>query len=143
MIITNNIRFFFDNTVSFSTETGGILYIDAHNVNGKVCHSVAIWKSRNTNCRNEYDISEINRDVIGRLTNDNTVRYFKLTYCGISREVRYYLGNKKPTFSIEIMFVDDTSRAFTDIQIEFPNRSTARKYFKVVKEGLGIKKGFK
>ncbi len=42
-----------------------------------------------------------------------------------------------------IMFVDDTSRAFTDIQIEFPNRSTARKYFKVVKEGLGIKKGFK
>ncbi len=143
MTITNNIRFFFDNTVSFSTETGGILYIDANKVNGKVCHSVAICKSRIVNSRNVYDISETNRDVIGRLTNNNTVRYFKLTFCQIVREVRYYLGNKKPTFSIEIMFVDDTSRAFTDIQIEFPNRSTARKYFKVVKEGLGIKKGFK
>ena len=143
MIITNNIRFFFDNTVSFSTETGGIFYIDAKNVNSKVCHSVAIWKSRNANGRNVYDISETNRDMIGRLTNDNTVRYFRMTYCGISREERYYLGKKKATFSIEFMFVDDTSRAFTDIQIEFPNRSTARKYFKVVKEGLGIKKGFK
>ena len=142
MTITNNIRFFFDITVSFSTETGGILYIDAKSVNSKVCHSVAIWKSRNVNRRNVYDISETNRDVIGRLTNDNTVRYFKLTYCGISREERYYLGKKKAIFYIEIMFVDESSRAYTDIRVEFPNRSTARKYFKVVKDGLGIKKGF-
>ena len=142
MTITNNIHFFFDD-ISIYTETSGNLYIDANKVCGKACHSICIWKSPKEIGRESYDISDRTRDVTGRLMNDTLVRYFKLTYCGISREERYYLGKKKAIFYIEVMFVDESSRAYTDIRVEFPNRSTARKYFKVVKEGLGIKKGFR
>lgn len=139
--IMHNIRFFFDD-ISIYTETGGNLYIDANKVCGKVCHSICIWKSPKEIGREAYDISDRTRDMTGRLMNDTLVRYFKLTCCRIFREERYYLGKKKVIFYIDMHFVDESARAHTDIRVEFPNRALARKYLKVVKEGLGIKKGF-
>lgn len=144
MNILNNIHFFLDNPVSVSTNFG-TLYISAAtvNVDNHDGHFVSIRKRRLENGQTVFDISEDIRDVMGRIMNNNSHRAFKLTFCQIVREVRYYLGNKKPTFSIEIMFVDESSRAYTDILIDFHTRTLARKYFKVIKDGLGIKKGFK
>ena len=142
MNILNNIRFFLDNTISVSTNYG-TLYISASNVYNHDGHFVSIRKRRLENGQTVFDISEDIRDVMGRIMNNNSHRAFKLTFCQICRHECYYKGQKKTVFSIELVFSDDSSRAGLDIQVDFPTRALAREHFKVVKEGLGIKKGFK
>lgn len=143
MTITNNIRFFFDITVSFSInyET---LYIDSVNAyNHHDGHFVSICKRRLENGQTVFDIAENIRDMMGRIMNNNNHRAFKLTFCQICRHECYYKGQKKAVFSIKLVFSDDSSRAGLDIQVDFPTRALAREHFKVIKDCFGIKKGFK